>query len=95
MPRNYSRIQQYEKEILRLKEDGYTKREIGENLGFSYEQIHNFISRYNEKQRRITAGVALKRKGRPPKNYVVSEQDKVAELKYILVQKETKIKTGS
>ncbi len=38
MPRNYSRIQQYEKEILRLKEDGYTKREIGENLGFSYEQ---------------------------------------------------------
>ncbi len=43
MPRNYSRIQQYEKEILRLKEDGYTKREIGENLGFSYEQIHNFI----------------------------------------------------
>lgn len=93
MPRNYSRIQQYEKEILRLKEDGYTKREIGENLGFSYEQIHNFISRYNEKQRRITAGVALKRKGRPPKEYVISEQDKVAELKYILAQKETKIKT--
>lgn len=93
MPRKYSRIQQYEKEILRLKEDGYTKREIGENLGFSYEQIHNFISRYNEKQRRITAGVALKRKGRPPKNYVVSEQDKVAELKYILAQKEAKIKT--
>ncbi len=77
---------------MRLKEDGYTKREIGENLGFSYEQIHNFISRYNEKQRRITAGVALKRKGRPPKEYVVSEQDKVAELKYILVRKEAKIK---
>ena len=90
MPRNYSLIQQYEKEILRLKEEGYTKREIGENLGFSYEQIHNFISRYNEKQRRITAGVALKRKGRPPKEYVVSEQDKVAELKYILVRKEAK-----
>lgn len=77
---------------MRLKEDGYTKREIGENLGFSYEQIHNFISRYNEKQRRITAGVALKRKGRPPKEYVVSEQDKVAVLKYILVRKEAKIK---
>jgi len=92
MPRNYSLIQQYEKEILRLKEEGYTKREIGENLGFSYEQIHNFISRYNEKQRRILAGVALKRKGRPPKEYVVSEQDKAAELKYILARKEAKIK---
>jgi len=89
----FFRILKYSsKEILRLKEDGYTKREIGENLGFSYEQIHNFISRYNEKQRRITAGVALKRKGRPPKEYVVSEQDKVAELKYILVRKEAKIK---
>jgi len=35
MTRNYSLIQQYEKEILRLKEEGYAKREIGENFGFS------------------------------------------------------------
>lgn len=34
----------------------------------------------------------MKKKGRPFKNYVVSEQDKVAELKYILARKEVKIK---
>lgn len=34
----------------------------------------------------------MRKKGRPPKEYVVSEQDKVAELKYILVRKGTKIK---
>ncbi len=93
MPRSYRHIKNYEKEILELKKQGLTKREIGYKLGFSKEQIHNFISRYNEKQRQISAGVALKRKGRPPKNYVVREEDKIAELKYIIARKESKIKS--
>ena len=49
--------------------------------GFTYEQVHNFISRYNINQRKLAAGIALKRKGRPPKDYAVTEEDKVAELK--------------
>ena len=57
------------------------------------KQLKNFINRHNTNQRKLEAGIALKRKGRPPKNYVVSEQDKVAELKYILVRKEAKIKS--
>ena len=93
MPRNYRHIKEYEKEILKLKEEGLTKREIGNKLGFSYEQIHNFISRYNERQRRIAAGIAIRRKGRPPKDYVVSEEDKVSELRYILARKDAKIKS--
>ncbi len=35
----------------------------------------------------------MKRKGRPPKDYIVSEEEKVAELKYILARKEAKIKS--
>ena len=93
MPRNYRHIKEYEKEILQLKKQGLTKREIGSKLGFSKEQIHNFISRYNENQRRVSAGIALKRKGRPPKDYIVREEDKVAELKYILARKDAKIKS--
>ena len=93
MPRSYQHIKDYEKEILKLKEQGYTKREIGERLGFSFEQVHNFICRYNMKQRKSAAGIALKRKGRPPKDYVVTEQDKVAKLKYILARKDAKIKS--
>ena len=44
------------------------------------------------KQRKVEAGMALRRKGRPPKDYVVNEQGKVAELKYILARKEARIK---
>ena len=92
MARNYRHIQEYEREILSLKEQGKTKREIANQLGFTKEQIHNFITRYNAKQRKIEAGIVLKPKGRPPKDYVVSEQDKVSELKYILARKDAKIK---
>jgi orotate phosphoribosyltransferase-like protein len=93
MPRNYRHIKEYEKEILELKTQGLTKREIGNKLGFSKDQIHNFISRYNENQRRVTAGIALKRRGRPPKDYIVKEDDRVSELRYIIARKEAKIKS--
>ena len=92
MPRKYSHVKEYEKEILKLKEKGLTKREIGNQLGFSYEQIHNFISRYNEKQRQISAGIAIKKKGRPPKDYVVTEEMKLQELRYIIARKDSKIR---
>ena len=92
MPREYRHIEQYEKEILKLKEKGLTKRDIGEKLGFSKEQIHNFISRHNEKQRKIAAGITIKKKGRPAKDSVVSEKDKLAELRYKLARNDAKIK---
>ena len=93
MPRSYRHIQEYETEILSLKGQGKTLQEIGNKFGFTRKQVHNFITRYNTKQRKIEAGIALKRKDRPPKDYVVSKQDKVAELKYILARKDAKIKT--
>ena len=93
MPRSYRHIKEHEREILELKAKGKTLREIGEMYGFTYEQVHNFISRHNMNQRKITAGIALRRKGRPPKDYVVREEDKVSELRYILARKEAKIKS--
>ena len=92
MARSYGRIQQYEKEILELKKQGLTLRQIGERLGFSQKQVHNFISRYNEKQRKLAAGIVLKRKGRPPKDDKYTETDKVNELRYIIARKDAKIK---
>lgn len=92
MPREYRHIQEYEKEINRLRSDGKTHREIAEQLGFTKNQVKRFFERQNAKQRKIEAGIAIRRKGRPPKDYVVTEQDKVAELRYILARKEAKIK---
>ena len=56
-----------------------TKTNKKENIGLSKEQIDNFFTRYNNKQRKVSAGIILIPKGRPPKDYVVREEDKVAE----------------
>ena len=85
MPRSYRHISNYEKEILELKAQGLTRKEIGAKLGFTKEQVHNFISRYNKKQRKLKAGVSLKTKGRPPKDCEITEDMKINELKYIIV----------
>ena len=93
MPRNYRHIKEYELEILELKSQGKTNLEICETFGFEIKQLKNFINRYNTNQRKLEAGIALRKKGRPPKDYVVKEEDKVAELRYILARKEAKIKS--
>ena len=92
MPRSYQHISKYEKEILELKAQGLTRKEIGAKLGFTEKQVHNFITRYNEKQRKLKAGVAIRAKGRPPKDYEITEDMKINELKYIIARKDSKIK---
>ena len=92
MPREYRHIDQYEKEISELLEQGFTQRQVGERLGFRKEQIKEFVRRKREKERKITAGIAIKRKGRPAKDSVVTEEDKLADLRYKLARKDARIK---
>ena len=54
--------------------------------------MRNFKTRYNEKQRKIAAGIAVRKKGRPSKDTVVTEEDKLADLRYKLARKEARIK---
>ena len=91
MSKSYRHIQEYEREIFELK--GLTNREIAEKYGFTLEQVKGLVKRHNAKQRKLDAGIALRRKGRPPKDYAVSKEDKIAELKYIIARKDAKIKT--
>ena len=56
------------------------------------KQLTNYITRYNEKQRKLKAVVALKAKGRPPKDCEITEDMKINELKYIIARKDSKIK---
>ena len=92
MPREYRHIEMYEKEIIQLWEQGKTLREIGEQLGFTHKQVQEFKTRYNRKQKKISAGIAIKKKGRPAKDSVVTEEDKLADLRYKLARKDAKIK---
>ena len=80
MPRKYSHIQEHEKEILELRSQGMTLREIGEKLGFTHKEMRGFLSRYNRKQRKLAAGISPKPKGRPRKGEV--REPSIAEYKY-------------
>lgn len=92
MTRSYRHISNYEKEIIELKKEGKRNREICEIYGFEIKQLKNFINRYNRKQDRIKAGIGIKKKGRPPKEYEITEEMKISELKYIIARKDSKIK---
>ena len=82
MSRKYTKINQYEKEILQWKSKGMTKREIAQRPGLEYAQIHNWISRYNERQRKLKAGIPPRKKGRPGKD--AEPRDLVAEQAYTI-----------
>ena len=92
MPREYRHIEQYEMEISELLEQGLTQRQVGERLGFRKEQIKEFVRRKREKERKIAAGITIKKKGRLAKDSVVTEEDKIADLRYKLARKNARIK---
>ena len=74
MPRKYTHMMQYEDEIFRLKEEGYSYREIAEKLGVTHEQVREFIHRHNKKQRQISTQKLPKPKGRPRVRELTTEE---------------------
>ena len=91
MPREYRHIEQYEKEILELREQGLTKREIGEKFGFSKEQIKGVLQRKRRREKKLSYGILPKKRGRPPKEQT-TQRNTAAELQYQLARKEARIK---
>ena len=92
MSREYRHIEKYEKEIIELKEKGLTKREIGEKFGISKEQVKGVLQRKRHREEKLSYGIPPKKRGRPAKNSVVTEEDKLADLRYKLARKDARIK---
>ena len=97
MPREYRHVQEYEKEIIELWEQGKTLREIGEMFGFTKNQVQDFKTRYNIRQRKLAAGMTLKRKGRPRKDGTgippsIQQLSKLTQLQYEIASKDRYIK---
>lgn len=92
MPREYRHIEQYEKEIIELKEKGLTKREIGERFGISKDQVKGVLQRKRRREEKLSCGVLPKKRGRSAKDSVVTEENKLAELRYKLARKDARIK---
>lgn len=98
MTRKYKHVQKYEKEILILREEGLTHREIGEQLGSSLQEVRKFLERYRAKQRKIEAGQAIHKKGRRCKNQdgslppSIQRLDKLSQMRYVMASKDRYIK---
>ena len=93
MSRNYRHINEYEKEILEMRGQGKSKREICEKYGFTKKQLTDFITRYNRKQKKLAAGIPINPKGRTRKEGAelpasVQQLSKLAQLQYKLAMKE-------
>ena len=78
MPRKYTKVDQYGEQILEMKANRKTSREIAETLGLERETVRNWVFRFNRQQRKLEAGIKPRPKGRPRKDAepgdVVSEQ---------------------
>lgn len=80
MPRKFNHYQEQEIGILEMRSYEMTLREIGEKLGFTYKKVLGFLIRYNQKQKKLSAGILPKHKGRPKKGEV--REPSIAEYKY-------------
>ncbi|MBR1389984.1 MAG: imidazolonepropionase [Lachnospiraceae bacterium] len=92
MARGYRHIQEHEKEILELKAQGATHREIAEHFGFTKEQVKGFFKRVHKKERKLAAGIPVRKKGRPVTRTLNPATDKLSELRYVVARQEAKIK---
>lgn len=70
---NYGQIKKYENEILAMKEAGYTKRRIAEELALTKEQIKEFLKRHRRRERKIEVGIPGRSQGRSSKGNTVND----------------------
>ena len=80
MSRKYVKIDEHGKQILEMKAQGKTSREIAQMLGVDRECIRNWVFRYNQQQRKMEAGIRPRPKGRPRKD--AQPRDIIAEQAY-------------
>jgi len=88
MARKYTHVKVLEQEIIRLKMEGKTRREIAEMFDLTKDQVKGLVKRHNRAKKLAEAGVLPRRKGRPPKGYQATEQDKDNEIKRLKMENE-------
>ena len=72
-----------------MKVTGKTNREIAEYFGFQDKYVvKRWVKRYNRRMRQMEAGIMPRRRGRPPKGYVLIEQEKENEIRRLKMQNE-------
>ena len=86
MPRKYTHIKGIEPEVFEMKRSGYTNREIAEHFGPTKNQIVKLITRHNNRQKKIEAGIEIRNRGRQPKGFKGPEHEKDYEIKRLRME---------
>lgn len=75
-------------EVLMMKEQGKTNRQISEYFGFKDKfVIKQLIARYHRKQKKLEAGIVIRPKGRPRKDAeLTTEQAKDNQIKQLKME---------
>ena len=81
MSRKYVKIDEHGKEILELKREGKTNREIAQKFGVDRECIRNWVTRFNRQQRKLTAGIKPRPKDAQPRDIVAEQAYEINRLK--------------
>ena len=88
MSRQYTRMNEIANEILRMRSEGKTRREIWTHFGISKKQYKNFLNRRNRINKKIKTGILLRRRGRPPKGHKFAQSEKDNEIKRLKMENE-------
>ena len=87
--RDYTHIKLLEEKIFEMVKGGYTQREIAEYFGFKNKYVvKGFLRRQRKNELNTASGILPRRRGRPPKGYLLTEQDKDQEIKRLKMENE-------
>lgn len=71
------RMKDNERIIILMREEGKSRQEIADALGLTKKQIKDWVTRYNRRLKKQAAGIPMLPKGRPRKDYALTEDNKV------------------
>jgi len=81
MARRYTHLKALEEQIMKMKEEGKTNREIAEHFGFKDKYVvKHLVSRRNRNERKAQEGILPRHRGRPPKEGLATEKGKDYEI---------------
>ena len=61
----YTHFREIEPQIIAMREEGMSRTQIAEELGLTWKQVDNWVTRYNKRKAALVTGLPTKRKGRP------------------------------
>ena len=74
MPREYTHVQELLPCVLAMKGEGYTNRQIADQLGLRKRQVEQLCNRERRKERKIANVYIPRPKGRPRKTSIIESE---------------------